>query len=69
MRYISNQPDLSDGYGDFEVGLTQISDGGQGGFVRSMINMPLGDRAALRVVGYFNELPGFIDAHRPGRDG
>ena len=33
---------------------------------RAMMNMPLGDRAALRVVGYFNELPGFIDAHRPG---
>ena len=31
-----------------------------------MINVPLGDRAALRVVGYFNELPGFIDAHGPG---
>ena len=63
VRYISNQPDLSDGYGDFEVGINQISDGGQGGYARSMINMPMGDRAALRVVGYFNELPGYIDAH------
>src|SRR5688572_2392512 len=66
VRYISNQPDLSDGYGDFEVGISTISDGGDGGFVRSMFNVPLGDRAALRVVGYFNELPGFIDAHGPG---
>ncbi len=30
VRYISNQPDLSDGYGDFEVGVNQISDGGAG---------------------------------------
>ncbi len=66
VRYISNQPDLSDGYGDFEAGINWISDGGQGGFARSMINVPLGDRAALRVVGYFNELPGWIDAHGPG---
>ena len=66
VRYISNQPDLSDGYGDFEVGINTISDGGDGGFVRGMINVPLGDRAALRVVGYFNELPGYIDAHGPG---
>ena len=66
VRYISNQPDLSDGYGDFEVGINTISDGGDGGFVRSMFNVPLGDRAALRVVGYFNEMPGFIDAHGPG---
>ncbi len=65
VRYISNQPDLSDGYGDFEVGINTISDGGDGGFIRSMFNVPLGDRAALRVVGYFNELPGYIDAHGP----
>jgi iron complex outermembrane receptor protein len=66
VRYISNQPDLSDGYGDFEVGLSTISDGGDGGFVRGMLNVPLGDRLALRVVGYFNEVPGYIDAHGPG---
>jgi len=65
VRYISNQPDLSDGYGDFEVGINTISDGGDGGFVRTMLNVPLGDRAALRVVGYFNEVPGWIDAHGP----
>ena len=66
VRYISNQPDLSDGYGDFEVGLSTISDGGDGGVVRGMLNVPLGDRAALRVVGYYNDMPGFIDAHGPG---
>jgi hypothetical protein len=66
VRYITNQPDLSDGYGDFEVGLNTISEGSDGGFVRGMFNMPLGDRAALRVVGYFNEIPGYIDAHGPG---
>ena len=65
MRYISNQPDLSDGYGDFEIGVNTISDGGDGGFIRGMVNVPLGDRAALRVVGYFNEMPGYIDAHGP----
>ncbi len=66
VRYISNQPDLTDGYGDFEVGINTVSGGGDGGFLRGMVNVPLGDRAALRVVGYFNELPGFIDAHGPG---
>ena len=66
VRYISNQPDLSDGYGSVEGGFNMIDDGGDGGFVRSMINMPMGDRAALRVVGYYNEMPGFIDARGPG---
>ena len=66
VRYISNQPDLSDGYGDAEIAVNSIDDGDTGGSVRSMINLPLGDRAALRVVGYYNDLPGFIDAHGPG---
>ena len=66
VRYISNQPDLTDRYGSVEGGFTMIDDGGNGGFARSMLNLPMGDRAALRVVGYYNELPGFIDAHGPG---
>ena len=66
VRYISNQPDLSHSYGSVEGGFDMIDDGGDGGFIRSMINMPMGDRAALRVVGYYNEIPGFIDAHGPG---
>ncbi|MBM4220251.1 MAG: TonB-dependent receptor [Gammaproteobacteria bacterium] len=65
VRYISNQPDLSDGYGDVEVGMTSIDDGDTGGNVRAMLNMPMGDRSALRLVGYYNQLPGFIDAHGP----
>src|SRR5688572_30091329 len=66
LRYITNQPDLSDGYGDFEVGLTSIDDGDTGGNVKAMLNVPLGSRAALRLVGYYNDIPGFIDAHGPG---
>ena len=31
-----------------------------------MLNLPLGDRAALRLVGYYNDIPGYIDAHGPG---
>ncbi len=46
VRYISNQPDLSDGYGDFEVGISTISDGGDGGYVRSHA-----ERAARRPRG------------------
>jgi len=65
VRYISNQPDVSDGYGSFEAGYDMIDDGSDGGSVRAMLNQPLGDRAALRVVGYFNNLPGWIDAHGP----
>ncbi len=66
IRYISNQPDTGGNYGSAEVGLSTIDGGGSGGDVRGMINMAMSDRAALRVVGYYNELPGYIDAIRPG---
>ncbi len=46
VRYISNQPDLSDGYGDVEVGVNTISDGGDGGF-----RPRHGERAARRPRG------------------
>ncbi len=66
VRYISNQPDLSDSYGDAEIGFSSIDDGGTGGNFKAMLNMPMGDRAALRLVGYYDDIPGFIDAHGPG---
>ncbi len=66
VRYISNQPDLTDVYGSAEVGIQSVDDGGTGGNVRGMLNLPLGDRAALRLVGYYNDFPGYIDAHGPG---
>ncbi len=66
VRYISNQPDFSDDYGSVEVGASAIDGGDYGGNVRGMINMAMSDSAALRLVGYYNEIPGFIDAIRPG---
>jgi iron complex outermembrane receptor protein len=65
VRYISNQPDLTAGYGDVEVGMNTIDGGDTGGNVRGMFNMPMGDRSALRMVGYYGEIPGFIDAIQP----
>jgi iron complex outermembrane recepter protein len=66
VRYISNQPDLSDGYGNAEVGVSSIDGGDTGGNFKAMLNLPMGDRAALRLVGYYDDIPGFIDAHGPG---
>jgi iron complex outermembrane receptor protein len=65
VRYITNQPDIAADYGDVEVGMSTIDGGDTGGNVRGMLNMALSETAALRIVGYYNELPGFIDAHRP----
>ncbi len=65
VRYISNQPDVSDDYGNVELGGSSIDGGDTGYDARGMINIALGDRLALRVVGYFADLPGYIDAAQP----
>jgi len=65
VRYISNQPDLSASYGDVEVTGNAIDGGDTGGNISGMFNMPMGNTAALRVVGYYSSLPGFIDAVQP----
>ncbi|HEX5380100.1 MAG TPA: TonB-dependent receptor [Phenylobacterium sp.] len=66
VRYITNQPELGDFNGSVEVTANQVSDGGNGGDVKGMVNLPLGDRSALRVVAYGSRFPGFIDAVQPG---
>ncbi len=62
IRYITNQPTLGETEGSFEVDLNSVTDGDVGGHAKGMINLPLGDTAALRLVGYTNQYPGFIDA-------
>lgn len=63
IRYITNQPNLQNKEGSFEANLNTVTDGGVGGSVKGMINVPFGDgKAALRVVGYYTEYAGYIDA-------
>lgn len=62
IRYITNQPKTGLKEASFEFDLNSVEEGGAGGHVKGMINLPLGDGAALRLVGYTNVQPGFIDA-------
>jgi iron complex outermembrane receptor protein len=65
LRYITNQPDPEDAYGAVELNLNTIDSGGTGGYGKAFYNTPLGDNAALRIVAYYDDMPGFIDAHQP----
>ncbi len=62
IRYITNQPNLEETEASVEANLNTVTDGGEGGHLKGMFNLPVGDRAALRVVGYATEYAGFIDA-------
>src|SRR5262249_24210950 len=65
VRYITNQPEygLSRYFG--EVGGEAIGSGGNGGYAKAGINAPIGDKTALRLVGYYDRTPGYMDALQP----
>ncbi len=67
VRYITRQPKLTEFEGAVEVGGYTGTDTDWGGDVKGMVNVPMGQTTALRVVGYYNELAGFIDSVYPGR--
>jgi outer membrane receptor protein involved in Fe transport len=67
VRYITAQPDIGTFGGSAEVALNSLTDGEIGGSLRGALNVPIGESAAMRVVGYYNEIPGFIDSLYPDR--
>ncbi len=67
VRYITAQPNIGEFGGSVDVTLNGVDDGEFGGSVRGALNVPIGESAAMRVVGYYNQLPGFIDSLYPGR--
>jgi iron complex outermembrane receptor protein len=67
IRYITNPANLDQFEGSVEGNINTIDDGGTGGHVKGMLNVPFADgTAALRIVGYHTEYAGFIDALREG---
>jgi len=68
VRYITAQPKIGDFSGSADLTLNDVTSGDFGGSVRGSLNMPIGESAAMRVVGYYSELPGFIDSYYPGRE-
>jgi len=65
VRYISNQPvvGVSSTFG--EVGGSWIDGGAPGSNAKLGFNVPMGDKAAFRVVGYSDRLGGWMDAVQP----
>jgi iron complex outermembrane receptor protein len=65
VRYISNQPELGVSSTFGELGVSAIHGGAAGNTARLGFNVPVGDKAAFRVVGYSNALAGWMDAVQP----
>ena len=66
IRYITNQPTTERMEGTVEGNLNVLSGGSVGGHLKGAVNVPLGDKFAVRAVGYYTKFGGFIDALREG---
>lgn len=65
VRYITKQPKLGQTEGTVEGGVNVLKGGDVGYSGKGAINLPLGDTAAIRAVGYAEHYAGFIDAIGP----
>lgn len=61
LRIITNKPKI----GEFEAGVdlsaNAVSKGDTGYTLEGFVNMPIGDNAAIRLVGWQDQVPGYID--------
>jgi len=62
IRYITNQPKIG---GSVEANLNLVDGDDIGGHLKGAVNIPMGDKAALRAVGYYTRYGGFINAVGP----
>ena len=65
LRYITNQPKLGRTEGLVEANVNTVDEGDVGGHIKGAVNVPIGEHAAVRVVGYAQKFGGFIDAKGP----
>jgi iron complex outermembrane recepter protein len=65
VRYITNPPELNVTKQYAELSLSGVDGGNAGGNAKFGFNVPLGDRAALRVSSYYDRIAGFMDAVQP----
>src|SRR5579862_9449756 len=66
LRVLTAQPDPKALALNAEAGGSSVDHGGAGYFGKSAVNLPLSSDAAIRVVGAYEHVPGYIDRAVPG---
>jgi len=61
LKFVTNAPDPTHYAGKIEVDGENTDHGGDGGSVKAMVNVPIGDKIAVRVSGFYADDGGFID--------
>ncbi len=60
LKFVTNAPQLGTLSGAAEITGDHVANGGTGGDVRGMLNLPLGDKMAFRVSLSDEDVPGYI---------
>jgi len=61
LRIITNKPDTEEFSAGVDLGGASINGGGESYSVEGFVNAPLGDKAAIRLVGWYIDEGGYID--------
>jgi outer membrane receptor protein involved in Fe transport len=61
IKFVTKAPDPKAFSGALEVGGEHVNDGSTAGSIDGVINVPIGGRAAVRLTGFYEDLPGWID--------
>jgi outer membrane receptor protein involved in Fe transport len=61
VRIITNAPDPSAFAAGYDVEANSYTEGEAGGSLEGFVNLPLSDRVALRIVGFYEREGGYID--------
>ncbi len=61
LRYITNKPDPSGFYADVSLDGHSVDKGDEGYEVSGVLNLPVGENTAIRIVGFSARDAGFID--------
>ena len=66
IKFVTNAPVLGKFSVGGEVGGESVDHGGQQGDVHGVLNMPIGDKTALRISGFYTGVPGYVDDPKSG---
>lgn len=67
LRLITNKPDPTKFSAGFDVDANKFGKGNAGATVEGFVNIPLSDKAAIRLVGFYEHDGGYIDNTRATR--
>ncbi len=66
LRVLTAQPDPGGFSAKAETGVSTLAGGSTGYLGKAAVNLPLGDNAALRFVGSYEHISGYVDRAVPG---